>query len=98
MVAGGNLLTQALGVVLDIDGLDPVTRCHHVVHRDVFQFQKNDQNALALARYTWQTPQFYAAMVQYLTGAADAQSVWQALPTTLDFSSQPASFNWANLR
>lgn len=48
--------------------------------------------------YTWQTPQFYAAMVQYLTGAADAQSVWQALPTTLDFSSQPASFNWANLR
>jgi len=48
--------------------------------------------------YTWQTPQFYAAMAQYLTGAAGPQSEWQNLPTTLDFFSQPESFNWANLR
>ncbi|HWW03066.1 MAG TPA: Ig-like domain-containing protein [Candidatus Acidoferrum sp.] len=48
--------------------------------------------------YTWQTPQFYAAMVQYLFAAAGPQSEWQNLPTTLDFFSQPASFNWADLR
>lgn len=48
--------------------------------------------------YTWQTPAFYAAMVQYLTGAADAPSVWQNLPTNMDFFSTSASFNWADLR
>ncbi|HEX4644327.1 MAG TPA: Ig-like domain-containing protein [Verrucomicrobiae bacterium] len=48
--------------------------------------------------YTWQTPGFYAAMVQYLFGAAGPQSEWQNLPTTMDFFSQPASFNWADLR
>ncbi|HXT42256.1 MAG TPA: Ig-like domain-containing protein, partial [Candidatus Angelobacter sp.] len=48
--------------------------------------------------YTWQTAQFYAAMTQYLVGTAGPQSEWQSLPTTLDFFSQPASFNWANLR
>ncbi|HZI33659.1 MAG TPA: hypothetical protein VFF11_15060, partial [Candidatus Binatia bacterium] len=35
--------------------------------------------------YTWQTPEFYAAMVQYLFGTAGPQSEWQNLPTTLDF-------------
>ncbi|HEY2329659.1 MAG TPA: Ig-like domain-containing protein [Verrucomicrobiae bacterium] len=48
--------------------------------------------------YTWQTPEFYAAMVQYLFGTAGPQSEWQNLPTTMDFFSQPASFNWADLR
>lgn len=48
--------------------------------------------------YTWQTPAFYAAWVQYLTGTADAPSVWQGLATNLDFFSQPANFNWADLR
>jgi hypothetical protein len=48
--------------------------------------------------YTWQTAQFYAAMTQYLVGTAGPQSEWQNLPVTLDFFSQPASFNWANLR
>jgi len=48
--------------------------------------------------YTWQTPAFYAAMVQYLFGAAGPQSEWQNLPTTMDFFSQSASFNWADLR
>jgi hypothetical protein len=48
--------------------------------------------------YTWQTPEFYAAMVQYLFGAAGPQSEWQNLPATMDFFSQPASFNWADLR
>ncbi len=48
--------------------------------------------------YTWQTAQFYAAWVQYLTGTAGPQSEWQNLPTTMDFSSQPAGFNWADLR
>src|SRR5258706_5258604 len=48
--------------------------------------------------YTWQTPAFYAAMVQYLFGTAGPQSEWQNLPTTMDFFSQPASFNWADLR
>jgi hypothetical protein len=48
--------------------------------------------------YTWQTPQFYAAMVQYLFGTAGSQAEWQGLPTALDFFAQPASFNWANLR
>ena len=36
--------------------------------------------------YTWQTPAFYAAWVQYLTGTAGPQSEWQNLPTTMDFS------------
>jgi hypothetical protein len=48
--------------------------------------------------YTWQTPQFYAAMVQYLTGAAGPQSEWANLTTNLNFFSQPANFNWADLR
>jgi hypothetical protein len=48
--------------------------------------------------YTWQTPAFYAAMVQYLFGAAGPQSEWQNLPTTMDFFSTAASFNWADLR
>jgi hypothetical protein len=48
--------------------------------------------------YLWQTPQFYAAMAQYLLGAAGPTSEWQGLPTTLDFSLQPTSFNWADLR
>ncbi|PYM09786.1 MAG: hypothetical protein DME18_17435 [Verrucomicrobia bacterium] len=48
--------------------------------------------------YTWQTAEFYAAMVQYLFGTAGPQSQWQNLPTTVDFFGQPASFNWANLR
>jgi len=39
--------------------------------------------------YTWQTPQFYAAMVQYLVGAAGPQSEWQNLPTTIDFFPNP---------
>jgi len=48
--------------------------------------------------YTWQTAEFYAAMTQYLFGTAGPQSEWQNLPVTLDFFSQPASFNWADLR
>jgi hypothetical protein len=48
--------------------------------------------------YLWQTPQFYAAMAQYLFGTAGPSSEWQGLPTTLDFFLQPASFNWADLR
>ena len=48
--------------------------------------------------YTWQTAQFYAAMMQYLFGSAGPQAEWQSLPSTLDFFAQPASFNWANLR
>ncbi len=48
--------------------------------------------------YTWQTPEFYAAMAQYFFGTAGPQSGWQNLSTTLDFFSQPASFNWADLR
>jgi len=48
--------------------------------------------------YTWQTAAFYAAMVQYLFGAAGPQSEWQNLPTTMDFFSTAASFNWADLR
>lgn len=48
--------------------------------------------------YTWQTPEFYAAMVQYLFGTAGPQSEWQNLPTTMDFFSTSSSFNWADLR
>lgn len=48
--------------------------------------------------YTWQTPEFYAAMVQYLFGTAGPQSEWQNLPTTMDFFSTSANFNWADLR
>jgi len=48
--------------------------------------------------YTWQTPAFYAAMVQYLFGIAGPQSEWQTLPTTMDFFSTSAGFNWADLR
>jgi hypothetical protein len=48
--------------------------------------------------YLWQTPAYYGAMAQYLFGAAGPQSEWQSLPANLDFFSQPAGFNWANLR
>ena len=48
--------------------------------------------------YTWQTPQFYAGLAQYLFGTAGPPSEWQGLATTLDFFSQPADFNWADLR
>jgi len=48
--------------------------------------------------YNWQTPEFYGAMAQYLFGVAGPQSEWQNLGVDLDFFSQPANFNWADLR
>ena len=50
VMAGGNLLAQPFGVVLDVDRLDLVARRHHVIHRDVFQFQQIHQYPAVLAR------------------------------------------------
>ena len=48
--------------------------------------------------YPWQTPEFYGAECQYLFGAADDPSTYQSLPWSIDFTTAPASFNWADLR
>ncbi len=50
--------------------------------------------------YLWQTPAYYAAMVQYLFGLAGAPADYESLPASMDFfdASVPAAFNWANLR
>ncbi|MSU44774.1 hypothetical protein EXS45_01155 [Candidatus Nomurabacteria bacterium] len=50
------------------------------------------------ARFAWQTPQFYGAQLQYLFGTADSKAVYSKLPLSIDFSTEPAEFNWANLR
>lgn len=46
--------------------------------------------------YAWQTPQFYADMVEYLNGVADPD--YERKAKTLDFSHQTPRDNWANLR
>lgn len=56
------------------------------------------QNAEDGTGYTWQTPEFYGALVQYLFGAAGPASQWGSLDRAYEFSSMPADFNWANLR
>lgn len=48
--------------------------------------------------YSWQTADFYAAQLQYLFGVADSPNTYQTLSMSLDFTSMPTSFNWANLR
>ncbi len=50
--------------------------------------------------YLWQTPGYYAAMVQYLFGTAGPPEDYTGLSETMDFfdAGVPASFNWANLR
>jgi alpha-L-arabinofuranosidase len=58
----------------------------------------NTNLKLGTERYSWQTPEFYAAELQYLFGRADSPEIYNQLGISVDFTSASVSFNWANLR